>query len=506
MDPTLKSMLHARWRRSRRAPIRTFVVLLLGLFALALPLVSGVGDSQAGASNEPLSRRWVADIVKSQRQAVVGITTQRRASQSQRQFRGPFHRNPSLREFFERFFEEMPRSPRDQRGLGSGFIISRDGFVITNNHVIDEADEIVLTMHDDSEQTAKVVGRDPATDLALVKFEPKAGMELTVAKLGNSDDMEIGDWVVAIGSPFGLFGTVTVGVVSAKGRNIGGGRYADFIQTDAPINPGNSGGPLLNVNGEVIGINTMIIPGGQGNPFGGMPGNIGIGFAVPINQAKSILEDLREKGKVTRGWLGVYIQKVTPELAGEFKLEKPRGALVADVMQGGPAEKAGIKKGDIITDFNGKKIEEMEELPRFVAQTKPGTKVALKYIRDSKPQEANLEVGKLEEDVVAGRAAPALSERLGMNVQDITSDIAESLGLKETQGILVADVESGGAGEKAGMRRGDVILEVNRKSIKSVRDFEAELNAAKGKESVLMLVKRGDSTRFVAVKQGKEKG
>jgi serine protease Do len=265
-------------------------------------------------------------------------------------------------DFYERFFGDMPQREFKQRSLGSGFIIDRDGYILTNNHVVEKAQSIKVRLSDEKEYDAKVVGRDPKTDIALIKINTR--QNLPVAPLGDSDSLEVGDWLIAIGNPFGLEHTVTAGIVSAKGRVIGAGPYDDFIQTDASINPGNSGGPLFNLNGEVVGINTAIVSGGQG-----------IGFAIPINVAKELLPQLKTKGRVVRGWLGVMIQKVTPEIAKGFGLKESEGALVSDVMEGSPAEKAGIKRGDVIVSYNGKRIKEMDQLPKLVGTTEVGKKV-----------------------------------------------------------------------------------------------------------------------------------
>src|SRR5919201_2632231 len=287
-------------------------------------------------------------------------------------------------EFFRRFFQDRPQRPERHRmhGSGSGVIISRDGYILTNNHVVDGAQEVTVTLADQKVYKAKVVGRDPKTDLAVLKIDAKEPLQ--VASMADSDQLRVGDWVLAIGNPFGLSPTVTAGIVSAKGRVIGAGPYDDFIQTDAAINPGNSGGPLFDMRGNVVGINSAIAATGQG-----------IGFAIPINLAKDILIQLREKGHVTRGWLGVQVQRVTPELAHSFGLDHARGALVADVMPNSPAEQAGIQPGDIIVNFNGHTIEQMNDLPRLVANTPPGTEVAIQLIRHGQEQTVHLKVGEL---------------------------------------------------------------------------------------------------------------
>jgi serine protease Do len=343
-------------------------------------------------------------------------------------------------------------------------------------------------LSDDSEYDAKVIGRDTKTDIAVIKIETKGN--LSAANLGDSDRLEVGEWVVAIGNPFGLDNTVTSGIVSAKGRHINQGPYDNFIQTDASINPGNSGGPLINLRGEVIGINTAI--------FTRSGGNIGIGFAIPINLVKELLPQLRGKGKVTRGYLGVLIQKVTPEIAESLGMDKGYGALVANVSKDGPAEKAGVKVGDVITEFDGKEVKDSADLPIIVARTPVEKKVRMKVLRDKKEVILNVAVGELkEEEIVA--SAPEKGE-LGMTVQRLTPQIAESLGLEKAEGVVVSQVEAGGTADEAGIRRGDVILEIDRKPVRNVEEYRKSIAAIRKGRGVLFLVRRGDSTLFLALK------
>ncbi len=408
---------------------------------------------------------------------------------------GPFGGDPhgqgNPHEFwepFERFFGPLPRRPFKQRSLGSGFIINRDGYILTNNHVIENADEIVVRTVDEKEYKAKVVGRDSKTDIAVIKIDD--AKDLTTVTMGNSDDLRVGEWVMAIGNPFGLEHTVTAGIVSAKGRFIGQGSYDNFIQTDAAINPGNSGGPLINLKGEVVGINTAI--------FSRSGGNIGIGFAIPVNVAKDLLPELEEKGKVTRGWLGVMIQRVTPDIAESLGLPAPKGALVADVMKDGPAQAAGLKVGDVIVEFDGHAIKESTELPMLVARTAVGKTVTLKVVRDKGTQSFSLKIGELKEEETA--VAGGKEESFGLTVQPLTPEIAESLGLGEdVKGVVVSSVAPGSSADEAGMRRGDVILEVNREPVKDLSSYRKALKASKGK-SVLFLVRRGENTIFMALK------
>jgi serine protease Do len=457
-----------------------------------------------------------ADLAESLRPAVVNISTtapvegpphlgmapggprqfgppgQGQGGQGQGQGQGdPYH---DFWEPFERYFGPMPRQQK-QRSLGSGFILDRSGLIMTNNHVVENAEEIVVQTASDKEYKAKVVGRDPKTDLAVIKIDIDDGDDLKPVVLGNSDELRVGDWIFAIGNPFGLSNTVTAGIVSAKGRYIGQGSYDDFIQTDAAINPGNSGGPLVNLKGEVVGINSAI--------FSRSGGNIGIGFAIPINLAKELLPQLQEKGKVTRGWLGVYIQRVTPEIAESLKLEKARGALVADVMKDTPAGEAGIEVGDVIVEFDGHPVKESTDLPLIVARTPIGKSAEVKIFRNGKPQTMTVKIGELREEEV--QVAGAGNSELGMAVQNLTPDIAESLGIDpKTKGVVVAGVEPGSPADEAGLQRGDVVLEVNRQAVDSEGAYKKAVKKVEKGKTVLLLVRRGDNTIFMALKSPKE--
>jgi len=400
----------------------------------------------------------------------------------------PFH---DFFEPFERFFGQ-PHRPFKQKSLGSGFVIDVAGYILTNNHVVENADEIVVKLSTGKEFKAKVVGRDSKTDIALIEIH--GASDLTPVTLGNSDSLKVGQWVVAIGNPFGLENTVTAGIVSAMGRHINQGPYDNFIQTDAAINPGNSGGPLLNTRGEVIGINTAIFSRGGGN--------IGIGFAIPINLAKEIVPQLKEKGHVTRGWLGVMIQKVTPDIAESLGLSEPKGALVADVVKDGPADTAGVKQGDVIVEYDGKPVSDSAELPLLVARTPVGKNVTLKVIRDKGAQTFTIRIAELKEEETA-QAGTGTNEELGLAVQTLTPDLAENLGLdRSLKGVVVTQVEPGSPAAEAGLRRGDVILEVNRQAVKDVAVYRKALKASGKGKSVLFLVRRGDNTIFLAVKPG----
>jgi serine protease Do len=430
-------------------------------------------------------------LAKRMKPVVVNIsTTQVSESRGQQEFGSPFGDDDPFNDFWRRFFGgPMPRGgPQRQRSLGSGFIIDADGFILTNNHVVENAQKIVVKLSDDQEYEAKVVGRDAKTDIAIIKINAKAA--LTAASLGDSDNLDVGEWVVAIGNPFGLDSTVTSGIVSAKGRHIGQGPYDNFIQTDASINPGNSGGPLINLRGEVIGINTAI--------FSRTGGNMGIGFAIPINLAKEVLPQLRGKGKVTRGYLGVLIQKVTPEIAESLGMDRGYGALVANVSKDGPADKAGVKVGDVIVEFDGKEVKDSGDLPIIVARTAVDKKIRMKVLRDKTEVTLNVAVGELkDEEVVA--SAPEKGE-LGMTVQKLTPQLAENLGLDKTDGVVVTAVEPGSAADEAGIRRGDVIVEVDRKPVRGVEEYRKFIAGSRKGRGILFLVRRGESTLFLALK------
>ena len=429
-------------------------------------------------------------VVKEVSPTVVKVFTTSAPKQQHYQ-NNPFFDDPFFRRFFGDDFRGQQRQFRapKQHGLGSGVIVSEDGYILTNNHVVENASKIVVKLsNDDQEYDAKVIGRDTKTDIAIIKINAKTS--LSAGTLGDSDRLDVGEWVVAIGNPFGLDSTVTSGIVSAKGRHIGQGPYDNFIQTDASINPGNSGGPLINLRGEVVGINTAI--------FSRTGGNMGIGFAIPINLVKELLPQLRGKGKVTRGYLGVLIQKVTPEIAESLGMEKGYGALVANVSKEGPAEKAGIKVGDVITEFDGKEVKDSGDLPIIVARTQVDKKVRMKVLRDKKELVLSVAVGELkDEEIVA--AVPEKGE-LGLTVQRLTPQMAEGLGLEKAEGVVVTAVEAGSVGDEAGIRRGDVVMEVDRKAIRSLDDYKKAVAGARKGRGVLFLVRRGDSTLFLALK------
>lgn len=462
------------------------VILSLILVFLGLGLVA-LGTSVRAA----LAPDSFAELARQASPAVVNISTVKTIKGPGRvwEFFGPspFGREDPFREFFEKFFGDIPKNFKS-RSLGSGFIIDRDGYIITNNHVVEGADKIKVKLADGREFAAIVKGRDPKTDLALIKIGSPTH-DLPVLSLGDSNTVQVGDWVLAVGNPFGLAHTVTQGIISAKGRVIGAGPYDDFLQTDASINPGNSGGPLLNLKGEVVGINTAILATGQG-----------IGFAIPSNLAKEVIPQLKEKGKVTRGLLGVQIQVVTPDLAKSFGLEKPRGALIAEVNPGSPAEKAGLRRGDIIVEYKGKIIEEMHDLPRLVAHTAPGTTVTLKVLRHGQEKTFRVTIAELKEERQAWeREGEGTRADLGMAVRELTPSLAHRFRLRETTGVVVIEVERGGPAGEAGIRPGDVILEINDQRIETQTDYRKAISSLKSGTPARLLIKRRGRTLFVAV-------
>jgi serine protease Do len=404
-------------------------------------------------------------------------------------------------DFFKEFFDRNQPQQRSRRAtsLGSGFIISEDGYVVTNNHVIADADEISVILHDDTRLKATLIGRDSKTDLAVLKVE--TGAKLPAVKFGNSRKSRVGDWVVAIGNPFGLGGTVTAGIISARGRDINAGPYDDFIQTDASINRGNSGGPMFNMDGEVIGINTAIF-----SPSGG---SVGIGFAIPSAGAEPVIAQLIKSGTVKRGWLGVHIQAVTEEIAETLGLDEAEGALVASVIDDSPAAQGGIKPGDVIRKFDGKSVKEMRSLPRIVAETEVGKPVRVDIWREGKAETLKVAVGELKEDeqqmasATAGPAGELEIDELGMKLASINDKTRERFKLKDdAKGVVVTEVDPAGPAATKEIRPGDVIIEVSQEEIASPDDVRRKISdAAKaGRKSVLLHLEGQNGLRFVAVR------
>lgn len=413
--------------------------------------------------------------------------------------------NNPFKDFFDEFLKRAPGAEPPQRmsSMGSGFVIDPSGIIVTNNHVVEGAETIEVHFHDDTILKAELVGRDPKTDLAVIRVKPEK--PLAAVAFGNSDDLPVGEWVMAIGNPFGLGGSVSLGIVSARNRDINAGPYDDFIQTDAAINKGNSGGPLFNLKGEVMGINTAIF-----SPSGG---SVGIGFSVPSNTAKNVVKQLIAFGETRRGWLGVKIQAVTQDIADSINLDAPRGALVSDVTPTGPAEKAGIQSGDVIIEFNGRPVNSMRDLPKIVAETEIGSKVPLKVLRKGEEVALTAEVGRLEDGEkladasVGGKSeAPATVDILGMTLSSMTDDLRKQFGIdKDLKGAVVTEVvKDSPAGDKR-IAPGDVITEAGETEVGGAADVRDRVEEAKkaGKSSVLMLIAKGGKAsemRFIALK------
>jgi serine protease Do len=474
--------------RGTRAAIVAFLALGLGLTA---------APTARAQSNAPAS---FADLAERLSPAVVNISTRQRVGE-------PGQEMPEIPpgapfgDMFRDFFERNQRGPRTVNSLGSGFVIDPTGYVVTNNHVIEDADEISINFTDGSSLEAVLVGRDPKTDIALLKVEPET--PLPFVEFGDSETMRVGDWVVAIGNPFGLGGSVSAGIISAMDRDINAGPYDDFIQTDAAINRGNSGGPLFNLDGDVIGVNTAII-----SPTGG---SIGIGFAVPSELASNVVDQLREFGETRRGWIGVRIQTVTPEIAESLEMDAPSGALVAEVTADGPAEEAGIENGDVIIRFDDRPVDSMRDLPRMVAETPVGETVCVTVWRDGESQTLRITLGLLEEGETrtaalgddqpsAEQAAPETV--LGMSLSALTDEKRRELDLDESiSGVLIEAVESGSQAEEKGISPGEVIVEAGQEAVSTPAEVaaRAEERRAAGRGSVLLLIHNGSEPRFVAL-------
>lgn len=479
---------------------RTFVVALaaavavgvaLGGFAAsraelgrAAPAVTSAVQAPVIPVQMPLGTNTFAKVAEVMKPAVININTVGRTGG-----RTPFEEFFG-EEFFRRFFGDPPeRIP--QRSLGSGVIVDPTGIALTNAHVVENATNIEIVTLDGAKHKAKVMGLDKKTDLAVLKLDDGAG-SFPHARLGDSDRVQVGDWVIAVGSPFGLQATVTAGIVSAKARQIGQGPFDDFLQTDAAINPGNSGGPLVNMQGEVIGINTAIVAGGAG-----------IGFAIPSNMAKRIYTELVAKGKVTRGWLGVSIQPLSPELAKSFGVTDPKGVLVSDVVADSPAAKAGLQPGDIVVEFDGKRMEGPGDLQRAVGLTAPGQSARLKLWRDQKERTVEVRVGEAPDEREARGPAVRGKTLLGLDVRPITPELARQLNLRTTEGVLVARVDEDSAAAESGVQRGDVIREINRQRVRSLADFERLTKDVKEGDRLTVLLQRGPMSLYVAFTAGR---
>ena len=460
-----------------------------------LAMVAPWNLSAADKSSQPLAvakdlGNAFVEVAKKVKPSVVSIRSERTVTVSPGEGFGEdfFKGSP-----FEDFFKRYGGPPRKQRqvGEGSGVIVDGRGYILTNHHVVANADKLSIRLLDGRELQGSIQGSDPKTDLAVIRVEDR---ELPVASLGDSDKIQVGEWAIAIGSPFGLQETVTVGVISAKGRTgLGTGTYEDFLQTDASINPGNSGGPLVNIDGEVIGINAMIIQPGQG-----------IGFAIPINLAKAIMLQLIDRGKVVRPWVGIGLQDLSPELMKSFNVTEKEGAVVSQVFEGSPAEKAGFKVGDIIVTLDGVKIKNSQDVVREVLKKQVGQRVRFGVLREGKEIDVSATTVEMPAEKKDARAASSeKKEWFGLHVTTVTPDIVRELGLSRTEGVVVQEVDPGSPGANAGLRKGDVIVEVNRQKIKDEDEYQQAMEKMKPDQGALFLLNRGGSTFFVSVKEEK---
>ncbi|MBW2157300.1 MAG: DegQ family serine endoprotease [Deltaproteobacteria bacterium] len=462
---------------------KTFIfVTLLAAMILAFSGFYPASGIAAKYSTTFLPPESFSNLAEESGPAVVNIRTVKTIKGGGRVFRhfkkGPFGEDDPMRDFFDRFFDEDQKRDFKQRSLGSGFIIDKDGYIVTNNHVIDNADKIVVILNDEKEFDATIVGRDKNTDLALIKIEAKN--DLPVLNFGDSDTLKVGQWVVAIGNPFGLEQTVTAGIVSAKGRVIGSGPYDDFIQTDASINPGNSGGPLIDMDGKVVGINTAIVAGGQG-----------IGFAIPVNLAKNIITQLKSTGEVTRGWLGVGIQDISEEVADYYGIKEKKGVLVTEVFPGDPADSAGITPKDIILSVNGESVDSARELTGLIADTNVGDTIKIKVLRDGKTRTFKIKVAKREDAKISQKSTlKEKQEELGIRVADITPETARRFNLKDTKGVIVVGIDSDSKAAESGLKVQDIIKEVNHQAITSVKDLDKAISEVETGGTVNLFVRR----------------
>lgn len=460
---------------------------------VAQPPIVTVQSANAPPLERELSGQPFVPIAKRAKASVVNVSSVRKTRQEGQGFLNPFFDDPFFRRFFGEEFERQMPAPREfqQQGLGSGVIVTADGYIITNNHVVEGADELSVSLPDKRTFKAKVIGTDPKTDVAVIKIDAS---NLPTLPWGDASQLEVGEMVLAVGNPFGLSQTVTMGIISAIGRaNVGIVDYEDFIQTDAAINPGNSGGALVNLKGELIGINTAI--------FSRSGGYMGIGFAIPSNMAKSVMQSLLKHGKVIRGWIGVSIQDVTPDLAKEFGAAENQGALVGDVLEDGPASKAKIERGDIITAYNGVQVRDSNHLRGLVAETAPGTTAHLSVLRDKKTVELNVTIGEMpKESIQAARDGSGKGEHAlaGITVENVRQTDRSGRS-KPSTGVVVTDIEPESPAERAGLQKGDIIREINRKPVKDVKDFQRLTGQLSPRSPVLLLVNRGNRTIFLSI-------
>ena len=475
---------------------------IISVLFLTIGFSASVATAQdSGVASLRETGKAFRQVAKQVSPAVVYIKVEKEVK-SQNSAADLFGGSPFGDEFFRRFFGDQFRQnqpqqkqpqqtpKRKQSGQGSGFIISADGYIMTNNHVVGDADKVTVQLQDGGEYSAKIVGTDPPTDVAIIKIE--TANKLPFLPIGNSDHLEVGDWVLAFGNPFGLSHTLTAGIVSAKGRSgIGLTDYENFIQTDAAINPGNSGGPLVNIEGEVVGMNTAI--------FSRSGGYMGIGFAIPINMASTIHQQLVDHGEVTRGRLGVLIQDLTKDLAESFGIDQRQGILIAQVMEDSPAEKSGLKQGDIILKLNGKNIDNVAKFRNQIAMTRPESKVKFTVLRKGKMEKIVAVIGTMETDADGHQVSSDKLPRLGMRLQKLTQDLAEQFGYENLPGVLVTAVDPGSIAAQAGIKRGSLIQEVDHVAVNTPEQVKKTIKESK-KNKVLMLVRNGIASRYLALK------
>ncbi len=480
----------------RKTPLFVlFVLLITGTLAIATP--STVMSHVHGLESLKQTGMAFRSVVKKVSPAVVFIKVEKEVStQNEPQFFSPFG-SPFDDEFFRHFFGEPPRdrspqpSPRKRQeiGQGSGFLTTPDGYILTNHHVVGDSDRVYVQMLDGREYQAEIIGTDPGSDLAVIKINES---DLPFLRLGDSEYLEVGDWVLAVGNPFGLSHTLTAGIVSAKGRSgIGLSDYEDFIQTDAAINPGNSGGPLVNLDGEVIGINTAI--------FSRSGGYMGIGFAIPINMAKDVRDQLIEHGEVKRGRLGIYIQNITQDLAESFELDNVEGILITQVVEKSPAEDAGLQRGDIVLEVDGDKVDNVANFRNRISLTPPGSNVNLTLLRDGDKKDVKVKIGKLDPGSLSQNQQESEFSKLGFSLHQLTPELAERYGYEKEKGVLISQVESGSLAHRAGLKSGDLIIQINRKSVLTVEEARKIIQNRVG-NALLLLVKSGDSTQYIVLK------
>ncbi len=492
--------MHTDSFKKTRIAARYSAIAAIVLFFIIAPLSVQAEDQPSVAALRQMGKAF-ASIAEKASPAVVSLKSETTATRDT----STYHNWPFDEDLFDFWFRQPSPSPRERtpqrryqeqpvRAMGSGFIISPDGYILTNNHMVGDAKKVEIELTDDRKFTAKIVGTDPVSDVAVVKIDAE---NLPYLELGDSDTLEVGEWVLAIGNPLGLSHTVTAGIVSAKGRSVGLADIENFIQTDAAINRGNSGGPLINLDGKVVGINTAIV---------GATGNIGIGFAIPINIAKHAYKQLREGKSVERGFIGVQFRQLTPEVAASLELpEDTKGVTVESVVEGSPGEKAGLKPYDVIVEFEGRPVEKSNEFVNRVSMLDPGTKIKLVALRDGKRKTFEVTLGTRPPSEELARSGPTdLFEELGFSVDNLTKDMAESLGYEGQRGVVVTEVDPQSQAAQAGLEPGVLIKEVNRRQVSSVKDFREAIDKAKEKGTALLFVQRDNSTFLALLRLSKE--